>query len=73
MHKNEVAGSLKFNTLCNFNPIFKELQGEYTKKTPEQKVAEKKPSETKPEEKKPIEPKAEEKKANEATPVQIKP
>lgn len=50
MHKNEVAGKLKFNTLLNHNPFFKELNGEYRKKTPEELLAaQKKPEDKKPE------------------------
>lgn len=47
MHKNEVAGKLKFNTLLNHNPFFKELNSDYRKKTPEELAALNKPPEIK--------------------------
>lgn len=65
-HKFEQAGKLRFNSIIGANPVFKELNGQYKKKTPEQLAAEqKKPDETKPdkkgEEKGPEEKKPEEK------------
>lgn len=48
LHKNEVVGKIRFNTLLNHNPIFKELSGGYRKKTPEELAAQqRKPEEEK--------------------------